>query len=68
MFKVSSHCSFRLDLHELWSKERGENQIGTFDSRPQTPWKQMSNEILLGHATHCWKDIFEGYKILPLRS
>ncbi len=36
-----------------------------FDSWPQTPWKQGSNEFQLGHVIHYWKDIFEDYKILP---
>jgi hypothetical protein len=26
---------------------------------------QESNEVRLECAIHCWKDIFEGYKIFP---
>jgi hypothetical protein len=37
-----------------------------FDSRPQFPWKHGSNEVQLGRVIHCWKDLFEHYKILPL--
>jgi ribonucleotide reductase beta subunit family protein with ferritin-like domain len=44
-------------------KERESNW--EFDSWPQTLWKQGSNEFWLGRFIHCWKDIFEGYKILP---
>ncbi len=30
------------------------------------PWEQGSNELWLGCVIHCWKDLFEGYKIFPL--
>jgi hypothetical protein len=36
-----------------------------FDYQPQIPWKQESNEVQLECALDFWKDLFEGYKILP---
>jgi hypothetical protein len=64
MFKMSSHFSFRPYLHELWFLKKQESNW-EFDSQPQTPWKQGSNELSLKHAIHRWKNLFEGYKILP---
>jgi hypothetical protein len=31
----------------------------------QIPLEQWSNDFLLGHVIHYWKNLFEGYKILP---
>jgi hypothetical protein len=44
MLKVPFHCSFRFDLHELWSKEGDESQIGnsTPDHKPLESRGQMS--------------------------
>ncbi len=36
-----------------------------FDSQPQIPWKQESNEVQLKCVLHLWKDFFKSYKILP---
>jgi hypothetical protein len=46
MLKVPSHCSFRHDLHELWSKEKGKRQIGnlTPDHKPLESKNQMSSD------------------------
>jgi hypothetical protein len=38
------------------------------DSQPQIPLEQGSNHFQLEHVIHCWKDLFEGYNILPFHA
>jgi hypothetical protein len=59
-------CIVHLDLICMsYDKKKGQKSNWKFDSSPQTPWKQGSTELWLSCAIHHWKDIFEGYKILP---
>ncbi len=48
-----------------YDQKKGQESNWEFDSWPQIPWKQGSNEVQLGLAMHSWKELFEGYKILP---
>jgi hypothetical protein len=41
-----------------------QSQLGLFDSQPQIPWKQGSNEVRLERAIHRWKYSFKGHKIM----
>jgi hypothetical protein len=63
MLKVASHCSFRPDLHELWSKEGPGVKLRIW-FQPKIPWKQGSNEVWSKHVIHHWKDISKGYNIM----
>jgi len=47
-----------------YDQKKGWESNWKFDSWPQIPWKQGSNEVLLKHVIHFWKDIYKGYKIL----
>jgi hypothetical protein len=64
MFKVPSYWSFRLDLHEWWSKAGVKLGI----------WFSTTNPLKAGvkwgpiEGIHRWKDIFKVYKILSLNS
>jgi hypothetical protein len=65
MPKVPSHCSFRCNMHELWSKEGLRVKLEIW--LPTTnPFRARFNDFWLGRSIHCWKDLFENYKILPL--
>ncbi len=57
--KVPLYCSFRLEMHELWSKEKLKILSTT------NPFIARSNHLWLGHIIHCWKYLFQVYKILP---
>jgi hypothetical protein len=46
-------------------QKKGRESNWEFDYRPQIPRKQGSNEVQLRHVIHHWKDLFEGYKVLP---
>ncbi len=64
MLKLPSHHSFIPDLHELWSKEGVGVKLRIW-LLTINPLKVGSNGLWLGHVIHCWKDLFESYKILP---
>ncbi len=48
-----------------YNQKKGWESNWEFDSQPQILGKQGSNEVQLGCAIHCWKEIFESYKMLP---
>jgi hypothetical protein len=49
-----------------YDQKKGRESNWEFDSLSQIPWKQGPNELQLGRDVHLWKDLFEGYNILPL--
>jgi hypothetical protein len=49
-----------------YDQKKGRKSNWKFDFLPQTLRKQGSNELWLGRVIQCWKDLFEGYKILTL--
>jgi hypothetical protein len=51
-----------------YDQKKGRESNWEFDSQPQIPLKQGSNDLLFELVIHHWKDIFEGYKILPLHT
>jgi hypothetical protein len=67
MLKLPSHCSFKPDLHELWSKE-GVGVKLRIKLSTTNPLKVRVKWASIGRAIHCWKDLFEAYKILPSHS
>jgi len=67
MLKMLLHWSFKLDFMN-YDQKKGQKSNWKFDSQPQIPRKQGSNEVQLGRAIHYWKYILEGYEISPLNS
>jgi hypothetical protein len=58
-----------LDLiYMSYDQKKGHESNWEFDSRSQILRNKGSNEVRLGRVIHHWKNIFEGYKILPLYS
>jgi len=51
-----------------YDQKKGHESNWEFDSRSQILRNKGSNEVRLGRVIHHWKNIFEGYKILPLYS
>ncbi len=63
-------CLLKVPLHlnlicMSYDQKMGHESNWEFDFRPQSLSKQRSNEVQLGCVIHCWKEFFEGYKILP---
>jgi hypothetical protein len=58
-------CIIHLDLKcTNYDEEKGWDQIEILILDHKSPWIKGSNDLQLGHEIHCWKDFFEGYKIL----
>jgi hypothetical protein len=62
MLKVFSHCSFRPEMYELWSKEVLGVKLGIW-FLTTNPLRVKVKLSLIGVCDTPWKDIFEGYKI-----
>jgi hypothetical protein len=63
MLKVFSYCSFRLEMHELWSKEMLGFKLGIW-LLTTNPLRVKVKLSPIGACHTPWKYIFEGYKIL----
>jgi len=62
---MPSHCSFKPDLHELWSKEG----VGVKLKIWFPTINPLKVRVKWGPTGACYtllEDIFKGYKILPL--
>jgi hypothetical protein len=51
-----------------YDQKKGWESNCEFDSQPQIPLEKGSNDLQLENAIRCWKDFFDGYKILPLQA
>jgi len=61
-------CPWIVHLDLIWMRydqKKGQKSNWEFDSWPQIPFEKRSNNLQLGHAIHHWKDLFQGYKIVP---
>jgi hypothetical protein len=48
-----------------YDQKKGRKSNWEFDSRPQIPLKQRSNDLQIRHAIHSWKYFFKGYNMVP---